>query len=195
MNCSVAVENSTVLRDFNEIHIEHFWSPFMCEGPSHSPMFKVYLILNSARYEGIGSTKKRAKINAIVNSNVLNWNSVDNNSVVNNVTINNKRKWVDSIKEEDPPLKRQALDITNIPTPNTSAISILHALYPQNLVYAHEQSHGLLETISVSVSGTKYIGYGTNKKEAKENTSRETKQKNICVISRDQHVLSSRFNQ
>jgi len=32
-------------------------------------------------------------------------------------------------------------------------------------------------------------------KEEKENTSRETKQKNICVISRDQHVLSFGFNQ
>jgi hypothetical protein len=33
------------------------------------------------------------------------------------------------------------------------------------------------------------------KKEEKENTSRETKRKNICVISRDQHVLSFGFNQ
>jgi len=32
-------------------------------------------------------------------------------------------------------------------------------------------------------------------KEEKENTSRETKQKNICVISRDQHVLSFGSNQ
>lgn len=36
-----------------------------------------------------------------------------------------------------------------------------------------------------------------NKKEKKEeqNTSRETKRQNICVISRDQHVLSFGFNQ
>lgn len=171
MNCSIDVENSRVLRDFNEMHMEHLWSPYMCEGPSHSPRFKIYLILNNARYEGIGSTKKRAKINAIMNSNVLNWNVRDNNSVVGNVMINNKRKWEDSFKE-DSPLKKQALDINHVPTSHTSAVSILHALYPRNLIYRHEQPNGVLETISVSVLGTKYIGCGTNKKEAKEIASR-----------------------
>jgi len=50
-----------------------------------------------------------------------------------------------------------------------SAICILHEIFSgQTLIYEHEQPHGILETISVIVSGNKYIGYGKSKKEAKE---------------------------
>lgn len=170
MNYSINVDYSTILRHFNEIETEHWWSPFIREGPSHSPLFKIDLFINNVRFHGVGSTKKKAKINAIMNSNCLKFNSEDNNTVViSDIPISNKRKRADSFKEEDPQSKRQALDITNFSTLHTSAVSILHALYPtQNLIYRHEQSHGILETISVNIFGKKYIGYGTNKKEAKE---------------------------
>jgi len=182
------VEKLAILRNFNEIQIEHLWSPFICNGPSHSPVFKIYLILKNDKFEGVGHTKKKAKINAIINSNCLKLNSQNNNSVVSDVTINTKRKCPDSFKE-DPPLKKQALDRTHLSTSHISAVSMLHELYPtQNLVYEHEQSHGLLEAVSVSVFGTKYVGYGTNKKEAKEIACR-----NALKALYDMYLIDNKF--
>lgn len=154
-------ESMTLLRDFNQTHTQHTWSVFVHEGPPHQPTFKICLYLNNARFEGCGSSKKSAKIDAIKKFYTTNC------TVVNIKTEDNKRPYSENCMES-PPLKKISLD-TNIPVSQTSAISILHEIFPgQTLVYGHEQPHGLLETISVNVAGTKYIGYGKNKKEAKE---------------------------
>lgn len=166
MNEPTDLESSTILRDFNETQLNHSWSPFVCDGPSHMPTFKIYLYINDTRFEGCGSSKKRAKINAIQQFNSSNFNSVVNynNDVINQ---NNKRVYSDNFMEILPTKKQ--IDSSHISVSQTSAVSILHEIFSaQTLVYEHEQCHGLLETISVSVSGNKYTGYGTNKKEAKE---------------------------
>jgi hypothetical protein len=204
MNESTSIDNTTLLRDFNETQPNHEWSPFIRYGPSHLPTFKVSLHLNGSLFDGCGSSKKRAKINAIMNykSSFMNYNT---NSKINNTIESDKavlkRKHTDSLIE-NPPSKKFAIESQDnvhqtsaIPVFNrqhtddfienslskklaiesqvavhqTSAICILHEIFPgQTLTYEHEQSHGLLETISVIVSGNKYIGYGKNKKEAKE---------------------------
>lgn len=160
------LETSTILRDFHEIKINHLWSPFSCDGPSHMPTFKIYLYINGTRFEGCGSSKKKAKINAIQKFKLSNINSVVNynNDVIN---LNNKRVCSDNFMETQP--TKKPTGSTHISVSQTSAVCILHEIFStQNLVYEHEQCHGLLETISVSVSGNKYTGHGTNKKEAKE---------------------------
>lgn len=160
------LSEATILRDFNETQSIHTWSPFVSDGPSHMPTFSVYLYINNNRYKGCGSSKKRAKINAIKMFKSSNSN-IENPQVVNGVLLKNKRKCTE-ISPENPSVKRFSID-TNLVVSQTSAVSILHEIFTgQNLVYEHEQSHGLLETISVTVSGTKYLGYGKNKKEAKE---------------------------
>lgn len=157
-------DNTTILRDFNETYFEHEWSPFMCNGPSHMPTFKVFLYLNNDRYEGCGTSKKRAKISAITKFKSSNFNS----SIVSDTSKTNKRKCTESPTEIST-LKKLAVDSNNLTVPQTSAISIIHEIFAgQPIVYDQEESHGLLETISVTVSGNKYIGYGKNKKEAKE---------------------------
>jgi len=204
MEESTSIVNTTFLRDFNEAHPNHEWSPFICYGPSHLPTFKVSLHLNGSLFDGYGSSKKRAKINAIINykSSSMNYNA---NSKTNNTIESDKevlkRKRIDSLIE-NPPSKKLSIEsqvnvhqTSAIPVFNrqctddfienslskklaiesqvavhqTSAVCILHEIFQgQTLTYEHEQSHGLLETISVIVSGNKYIGYGKNKKEAKE---------------------------
>ncbi|XP_026809816.1 double-stranded RNA-specific editase Adar-like [Rhopalosiphum maidis] len=204
MDESTSIDNTTLLRDFNEAQPNHEWSPFIRYGPSHLPTFKVSLHLNGSLFDGCGSSKKRAKINAIMNykSSSINYNA---NSKTNNTIESDKavlkRKRTDSLIENPPSkklsiesqvnvhqtsaipvFKRQCTDdfIENslskklsiesqVAVHQTSAVCILHEIFPgQTLTYEHEQSHGLLETISVIVSGNKYIGYGKNKKEAKE---------------------------
>lgn len=155
------LESITLLRDFNEKQPQHTWSVFVNEGSSHQPTFKICLYLNNSRFEGCGSSKKRAKIDAIKKFYTSNYTLV-------NIKTEDKKRIYSENCTEGPPLKKIALD-TGIPVSQTSAISILHEIFPgQTLVYGHEQPHGLLETISVNVAGTKYIGYGKNKKEAKE---------------------------
>lgn len=175
-------ENSTMLRDFNETHPNHTWSSFTSDGPPHMPTFKVYLYLNDTRFEGNGSSKKRAKINAIQQfMSFTLYNKNHNFSVLNNGIANKKRKNTD-ISTENSPLKKIMLETTTSVqavttqavstqgvTHQMSAVSILHELFcGQTLIFEHEMSHGILEAISVSVSGNKYVGYGKNKKEAKE---------------------------
>lgn len=167
---STDIENSTLLRDFNETQPNHEWSPFICDGPSHLPTFKISLYLNNLQFYGYGSSKKKAKINAIKSykSYTLNndTNSKANDTLESNVQIG-KRKCTDDM-EENLLTKKLAIE-PQVAGHQTSAICILHEIFSgQPLVYEHEQSHGLLETISVTVSGNKYIGYGKNKKEAKE---------------------------
>lgn len=185
------MDENITLRDFNEKHLQHTWSDFIYNGPSHMPTFRVCLFLNNTKYEGYGSSKKRAKINAIQKFK-SNFNG-DIRSVVKNVnghvkpypaningnikysTVGDTTKEFKSMKrnaEDDcvetdytPPLKKLTTDVM----PQTSAISILHEIFPgQNFIYEHEPSHGLLECMSVMVFGNKYIGYGKNKREAKE---------------------------
>lgn len=161
----VGLDDSTILRDFNEINLNYTWSLFECNGPSHQPTFKIFLYINNTRFEGRGTSKKKAKINAIRKFNSFNLNPDVNH---NNGEINtNKRKYAMNVMD-NLPSKKQAIDSTHH-IPQTSAISILHEIFPTHtLVYEHEQCHGLLETISVIVSGNKFTGHGTNKKEAKE---------------------------
>jgi len=205
-NESLSIDNSTLLRDFNETHPNQEWSPFICNGPSHLPTFKVSLYLNGNRFDGYGSSKKKAKINAIMqyksftmNCNTdsetnntiesdksylkrkctfLNENSLSKNlamepQVPNNQTTEipvSKRQYADNLIEYPLP-KTLAIEpqVAINSMHQTSAISMLHEIFSgQTLTYEHEQSHGLLETISVIVSGKKYIGYGKSKKEAKE---------------------------
>lgn len=157
-------DSATILRDFNETYFEHEWSPFICNGPSHMPTFKVYLYLNNDRYEGCGSSKKRAKISAITKFKSSNFNS----SFVSDTTKTNKRKCTEN-SIENPPLKKLSVDSNNLTGTQTSAISIMHEIFSgQSIIYESEESRGLLETISVTVSGNKYVGHGKNKKEAKE---------------------------
>lgn len=166
MNEPTDLGTSNILRVFNETQLNHSWSPFSHDGPSHLPTFKIHLYINDTRFEGYGLSKKGAKINAIQqfnssNNSVLNYN----NDVIN---LNGKRKYSNS-SMEIPPTKKQKNNSTHVSFSQTSAVSILHEIFSaETLVYEHEQYHGLLETISVSVSGNKYTGYGTNKKEAKE---------------------------
>lgn len=202
-NESLNIDNSTLLRDFNETQPNQEWSPFICYGPSHLPTFKVSLYLNGNRFDGYGSSKKRAKINAIMQykSFTMNCNAdsetnntieSDKSTLKRNCTflMENSLLKKNAIESqvaihqttEIPVSKKQFEDnlIEYLPSKNlaiehqvainqTSAISILHEIFQgQTLTYEHEQSHGLLETISVIVSGNKYIGYGKNKKEAKE---------------------------
>lgn len=202
-NESLNIDNSTLLRDFNEAQHNQEWSPYICYGPSHLPTFKVSLYLNGNRFDGYGSSKKRAKINAIMqyNSFTMNCNAdsetkntieSDKSTLKRNCSflMENSLLKKDAIESqvaihqttEIPVSKKQYEDnfIEYLPSKNlaiehqvainqTSAISILHEIFQgQTLTYEHEQSHGLLETISVIVSGNKYIGYGKNKKEAKE---------------------------
>lgn len=202
-NESLSIDNSTLLRDFNEAQPNHEWSPFICYGPSHLPTFKVSLYLNGNRFDGYGSSKKRAKINAIMQhkSFTMNCNAdsetnntmesdklalkrkctfLMENSLSKNIEIESqaavhqttkipvsKKQYTNDLIEY-PPSKNFAIE-PQVAINQTSAITILHEIFPgQTLTYEHEQSHGLLETISVIVSGNKYIGYGKNKKEAKE---------------------------
>jgi len=188
MDESTSIDNTTLLRDFNETQPNHEWSPFIRYGPSHLPTFKVSLHLNGSLFDGCGSSKKRAKINAIMNykSSFMNYNT---NTKINNTIESDKavlkRKHTDNLMENNPPSKKFSIKSQDDSIENSiskklaidsqvavhqiSAICILNEIFPgQTLTYEHEQSHGLLETISVIVSGNKYIGYGKNKKEAKE---------------------------
>jgi hypothetical protein len=177
------------LRDFNEKHLPHTWSDFIYDGPSHMPTFRVYLFLNDTKFEGCGSSKKRAKINAIqkfksnftgdvrpvvasANGHVKPF-TANINSNIKHSTVGDTNRGIKRSVENDcmesalcsPPLKKLTIDAVH----QTSAISILHEIFPgQNFVYEHEPSHGLLECMSVMVFGNKYLGYGRNKREAKE---------------------------
>ncbi|XP_060861988.1 double-stranded RNA-specific editase Adar [Metopolophium dirhodum] len=170
MDEPIDTENTTLLRDFNETHSNHEWSPFMCEGPSHLPTFKVSLYLKNLRFDGCGSSKKKAKIDAIKNFNLYTLNYGSNskaNHTVESDTQVGKRKCTDDIIENS--LSKKLAIEHQVAEHQTSAVCILHEIFPgQTLIYEHEQSHGILETISVIVSGNKYIGYGKSKKEAKE---------------------------
>lgn len=53
-------DNATLLNDFNKTYLKHKWSPFISDAPSNKQIFKVYLYLNNARYEGSGSSKKKS---------------------------------------------------------------------------------------------------------------------------------------
>jgi len=170
MNESIDFENTNLLRDFNEAQPNHEWSPFICDGPSHLPTFKVSLYLNNLQFYGCGASKKKAKIDAIKNFKLhtLNHdtNFKANHTVVSNVLVG-KRKCTDDMMENS--LSKKLAIEHQATEHQTSAVCILHELFPgQTLTYEHEQSHGILETISVTVSGNKYTGYGKNKKEAKE---------------------------
>uniref|UniRef100_A0A2S2N8H2 DRBM domain-containing protein n=1 Tax=Schizaphis graminum TaxID=13262 RepID=A0A2S2N8H2_SCHGA len=204
MDESTGIDNTTLLRDFNETQPFQEWSPFICHGPSHLPTFKVSLYLNGSQFNGYGSSKKKAKINAIMNykSSSMNYNA--NSKTNNTIESDNavlKRKHTDNFMENPPSkklliesqddvhqksvipvFKRQCTDdfIENslpkklaidsqVAVHQISAVCILHEIFAgQTLTYEQEQSHGLLESISVIVSGNKYKGYGKNKKEAKE---------------------------
>lgn len=170
MDESIVSENTTLLRDFNETQSNYEWSPFICNGPSHLPTFKVSLYLNDLRFDGCGSSKKKAKIDAIKNFKLstLNHgtNSEANHTVESDIGVS-KRKCIDDMMENS--LSKKFAMEHQVVEHQTSAICILHEIFPgQTLTYEHEQSHGILETISVIVSGNKYIGYGKSKKEAKE---------------------------
>ncbi|XP_025205805.1 double-stranded RNA-specific editase 1 [Melanaphis sacchari] len=167
MDKSISNDNTTLLRDFNAAQLDHEWSSFMRMGPPHLPTFKVSLHLNGSVFDGFGSSKKKAKIKAIMNykSSIINADSGTN------ITI----------ESDEPTLKRKCTDdlMDNIPSKKisiepqvvhqTSAICILHEIFPgQTFTYEREESHGLLKTMSIIVSGNKYIGYGKSEKEAKE---------------------------
>lgn len=156
-------KNENILKYFNDTQNNHEWSHYMSEGPHHMPTFKIYLYLNDTQFEGKGSSKKKAKINAIQKFN----NSNVTNSCIVGIKGCNKR-CIEEAKTVNTPCKKRAIDSNHI-APEISAISILHEVFPgQSINYIHEQSHGLLETISVNILGKKYLGYGKNKKEAKE---------------------------
>jgi len=170
MDEPIDTENTTLLRDFNETQSNHEWSPFVCEGPSHLPTFKISLYLNNLRFDGCGSSKKKAKIDAIKNFNLYTLNH-GTNSKANHTSESDiqvgKRKCTNDIIENS--LSKKLIVEHQVAEHQTSAVCILHEIFPgQTLIYEHEQSHGILETISVIVSGNKYIGYGKSKKEAKE---------------------------
>lgn len=165
MNETSNNKNENILKHFNETQNNQEWSHYVCEGPHHMPTFKIYLYLNNKQFEGKGSSKKKAKINAIQKFNNSN---VTNSSKLVGFTGYNKRSIEDS-KIENTSCKKRAINSNHTITPEISAISILHETFPgQPIQYTHEQSHGLLETISVKILGKKYLGYGKNKKEAKE---------------------------
>jgi len=170
MNESIDIENSTLLRDFNQTHSNHKWS-FICEGPAHSSTFKASLYLDSLQFDGCGSSKRKAKIDAIKKFKLYTLNHGTNseaNHTVESDTQVGKRKCTDDIMMENSLSKKLALE-NQVVEHQISAICILHETFPgQTLIFEHEQSHGLLETISVIVSGNKYIGHGKSKKEAKE---------------------------
>lgn len=186
MNGYTDTENTTLLRDFNVNHSNHCWSPFLCDGPSHMPTFKIFLYVNNTRFEGCGSSKKRAKINAIKKFTSPNLRNGKSNSAVYDVMENQKRKCIEiENMVEQPPLKKLVVDSNNLIAPQTSAVSILHEIFAgQSFVYEHEDSHGILEAISVCVSGQKYIGYGKNKKEAKDIACRNA----LKAISEEQPI-------
>jgi len=168
---SNGIENTAILRDFNETQPNHEWSPFICHGPPHLPTFQVSLYLNGSRFDGCGSSKKKAKIDAIKNFNLSTLNcdaNYDTNDTMQiDKPVSHKRKHTDDLTENLSP-KILAIE-PQVSANQTSAICILHEIFQgQTLTYEHEKSHGLLETISVTVSGNKYIGYGKSKKEAKE---------------------------
>lgn len=189
-------DEQTLLRDFNQTQPNHSWSDFLSTGPSHMPIFIINLCINDAQFEGCGSSKKRAKISAIKKF-ISSINDTEMNSSVEcNTMQNKKRKLTENLIEHQPPLKKQNMStnynikegnsIEHCPllkpqvmdtsiniVPQTSPISILNEMFTeQTLVYEYEGLHGILETMSVCVSGNKYIGYGRNRKEAKEIASR-----------------------
>jgi len=189
-------DKQTLLRDFNQTQPNHSWSDFLRTGPSHMPNFKVYLYINNAQFEGCGSSKKSAKINAIKKF-ILPSNDTEINSLVKcDIMQTKKRKFTENLIEHEPLLKKQNMStnckikagnsIEHCPllkpqvmdtsiniVPQTSPISILNEIFSeQTLVYEYEGLHGILESMSVCVSGNKYIGYGRNRKEAKEIASR-----------------------
>lgn len=172
MEESIDVKNTTLLRDFNETHSNHKWSPFIRNGPSHLPSFEVTLLLNNLQFVGCGSSKKKAKINAIKNFKLYTLNHGTNSKANHNIVESDvvqvgKRKCTEDMIENS--LSKKFAMEHQVTEHQISAICILHEIFPgQTLVYEHEQSHGLLETISVIVSGNKYVGYGKSKKEAKE---------------------------
>lgn len=178
----------TTLRNFNEINVVHTWSSFERYGPPHMPTFKVDLILNNTKYEGCGSSKKKAKINAIQKC-ILSLNGDIKPSIASDATKGLKRDLDDDSTETGHPrlLKKSAVDTVT----QTSAISILHEIFPgQNFVYEHEPSHGLLESMSVMVFGSKYIGYGKNKREAKEIACR-----NALKAIYEVHPMDNKFKE
>lgn len=189
MNVSNDIENTYLLRNFNETHTEHTWSPFECDGPSHLPTFKIYLYVYNTYFEGYGSSKKKAKINAIQKFNQAQFNIDNSLESINNELKSNKRKRLDSDNESPQLLKK--LTINNSTCPQISGISILHEIFPsENIIFEHEKSNknGLLETVSVIVSGNKYVGNGQNKKEAKEIACRNAL-KNLY----EHHLISDKF--
>lgn len=181
-----------ILQSFNEIHPCHFWSDFVSTGPIHMPTFEVNLYVNDAVFSGHGSSKKKAKINAVKNFTRSNT-EINFSMVRDDVMQNRKRKITEnsiqqpaSLKKEMTntncdttlnnfmehcsPLKLQVMESTsNTVVPQKSPISILHEMFPaQILPYEFEGLGGMLVAVSVHVSGNKYTGIGCNKKEAKD---------------------------
>lgn len=154
------IDNCT-LRDFNQEFPYHTWSDFKCNGPPHRTTFVVDLFIEDEQFEGYGSSKKKAKTNAI-----LNFKRQMANKNISTVK-NNKRKLNEEIVMDKQQQKR--LKKHHIPLIWPSAVSTLHELFPgKTFEFNYEPRHGLLETMSVIVNDCKYIGYGQNKKEAKE---------------------------
>lgn len=157
-------DHNLILRDFNEKYADSKWSDFQRTGPDHMPIFIVELIVNDSKYVGKGSTKKKAKIDAIIKSHLM--------LIANDASSKTKkRKRIETDEEYNTPIEKKIS--ASVQTVPKSAVSILHELFVgEKLIFEQEKSHGLLETMSVVVHGCKFIGYGQNKKEAKEIASR-----------------------
>ncbi|VVC43642.1 Hypothetical protein CINCED_3A016977 [Cinara cedri] len=185
MNGTNNIKNSNILKVFNETYNNQKWSNFLVRGPPHMLTFKIYLYLNGLKFEGEGSSKKKAKINAIMK---FNSSDVANTSIQVHLKSSQKRSLEDCFTES-PPCKKYKSDANHIIVPQTSAICILNEIFPgQNFEYEHEVSNGLLETISVNILGNKYVGYGKNKKEAKEVACR-----NALKALYDVHPINAKY--
>lgn len=188
MSESNDAENKLILREFNETQPEHKWSHFVCDGPSHIPTFQVCLYIHNTCFEGYGSSKKKAKINAIQKFNNIHYNT-SNSFIINDVPNNNKRKCIDNDSEGPSPKK---LSIVNSTFTQISAISILYEMFPtEKFSFEYEESnkHGLMETFNVIISGKKYVGYGQNKREAKEVACRNA----LKTLYEENNIIDDKF--
>ncbi|XP_050432659.1 double-stranded RNA-specific editase 1 [Adelges cooleyi] len=164
-------DNIYILREFNEKYPICQWSQFQQMGPDHQPTFIVELTVDNHKYVGKGQSKKRAKLNAIIESQLITtrMDSISVHIENGEQSLKKKRTWSETF-EDNTVLKKSSPNIQAVPK---SAISVLHEMYPgEKLKFVKEESHGILETMSVTISGCKFVGYGQNIKEAKEIASR-----------------------
>lgn len=160
----VSDSNLNVLKDFNINYPSHEWSPFQSSGPDHELTFKVFLYVNNEKFEGCGSSKKKAKINAV--QMFVNKSSASTSHDLNcSITSNGKRKYEECSVDE--PLAKKVVR-SDLPLKLSAKVFLHQMLVGQNLVYQNEPQHGILHAMSVSFNGNKYIGFGHNNKEAKE---------------------------